>query len=193
MTLILASVIDGHAVIAADRRTKIGVAGADISTCTNGEDDKLFKVGNYVIASFGGNPLNFHTTIPCYVRNLPTTFTSPRELATHICQELSNYQYSEQTLGMLIGGFCTDGYELLEVTPQINNITNLLTTELCVHSRGVGVQPVIMKASNINELKNEFMQVFLCVSSQTDSVGSPFDFATLTAETAPTIERFPLT
>lgn len=191
MTLILASVIDGQAVIAADRRTKIGIAGADVSTYTNGEHDKLFVVGNFVIANFGGNPIGVQ--MDDYIRNLPTIFSSPRKLATHICQDLSNYQYSEQTLGMLIGGFCTDGYEFLEVTPQNNNITSLSTTELCVHSRGVGVQPVTLKASNINELKNEFMQVFLSVSSQTDSVGSPFDFATLTEESGPTNERFPLT
>lgn len=177
MTLILASILESGAVLAADSRIAHGPSGEP-----NQRDvaDKLFPVRSCAVASFGTSPAN--TNIPelilSFDKGPPAT---PMQLANDIYEKISSLS-DQGDFGMLVLGMAEGKPSLCEVKSK-QGVVALNIEEGAPLSRGVAMSfGNVHFEGSMAELQAQFLSVFRQATQQNDAVGPPYDFATLSLD-----------
>ena len=183
MTLILATVIGECVVIAADHRIHCGPEGGPYES---GEGDKLFTNDLCVVASYGTSPPDYD--VPALIRRELNQYQNPYLLTQSLHQEISSLA-NFGAVGLLVGGFGTEGHELWDAKPP-NGIQRLNTNHQVVHTRGACEQELIRNFSNTQELNVDLISIFAYASQLTDTVGAPYEIATLKMGLPTVIQRF---
>jgi hypothetical protein len=168
LTLILATVVNQTAILAADRRIHDEFS-------IPSEDDKLFIVSGCALATYGSNPPGVY--IPEFIRSFERDqLTAPKMLAETIYNEilmLPDYG----SFGVVIIGINENIIEIWEVLSQggVNQV-NLELGQLCQRGQPVQMQEQPVFAS-LDIAHREILSIFRQVASQTPYVGPPYEFA----------------
>jgi hypothetical protein len=171
MTLILATVINNSAILAADRRTHTIENGGEGQPS---DGDKLFRVAGCAVASYGESPPNFN--IPDFIRTFEQAELSPQRLAETIYNRILTLEHCGN-FGLLIIGYGANDIEIWEVLSQTGfNQVNLESGQLCQCGQTATFQeePIFTDLVAAHE---EFLSIFRQVASQTQNVGAPYEFS----------------
>ena len=185
MTLILATVLNGSAILAADRR--ITLTDGEDNFVGYGEGDKLFCVAGCICATHGGNPPNFN--VPDFIRSFQQSPLSAAALSQQIYDGILAIEH-RGNFGVIIMGEGENETELWEISPQDDFRQIILGAgQLCQRPEFVQIQGE-SPFQDIAIAESQMLSIFRQVSQLTENVGPPFELSIFSNGNPQLVKRY---